>query len=93
MARRKWDAKTKVEIVLQGLKGRGVAELCNEYQISQAQYYQWRDQFLKNASKVFEERGPNHREARLERENGKLKSLVGELTLEVKKTAELLGDV
>ena len=30
MHRRKWDAKTKVMIVLQGLQGKPVAEICNE---------------------------------------------------------------
>ena len=40
MKRRKWDAKTKAAIVVQGLKGKPVAELCTEHQISQAQYYQ-----------------------------------------------------
>lgn len=49
MQRRKWDTKTKVQVVIQGLKGRTVAEICGEYQISQNQYYQWRDQFLSNA--------------------------------------------
>jgi transposase-like protein len=32
--------------VLEGLKGRPIGELCAEHEISQAQYYQWRDQFL-----------------------------------------------
>ena len=41
-------------IVLERLKGRAVAELCNAHQISQAQYYQWRDQFLANAHRAFE---------------------------------------
>jgi len=38
-------------IVLEGLKGKPVAEVCTEHQISQAQYYQWRDQFLAHAPK------------------------------------------
>ncbi|MDQ4123091.1 MAG: transposase, partial [Acidobacteriota bacterium] len=29
---------------MHGIKGRAVAEICNEYQISQGQYYKWRDQ-------------------------------------------------
>lgn len=86
MQRRKWDAKTKSAIVLEGLRGRAVAEICNQYQISQAQFYQWRDQFLANAAKVFEAKEANVREARLERENARLKKLVGELTLELKKS-------
>jgi hypothetical protein len=37
MHRRKWDAKTTAMIVVEGLKGKPVAELCAEHQISQAQ--------------------------------------------------------
>jgi transposase-like protein len=41
MQRRPWDAKTKARIVLQGLQGKPVAELCTEHQISQSLYDQW----------------------------------------------------
>jgi len=85
MQRRKWASKTKAAIVLEGLKGRPVAELCIEYQISQNQYYKWRDQFLDNAPKAFEVNQSTRREARLEAENSKLMNLVGELTYELKK--------
>jgi transposase-like protein len=40
MPRRKWDAQTKANIVLQGIKGRPIADICIEHQISQAQYCQ-----------------------------------------------------
>ena len=40
--------------LLQGLQGKAVADLCNEYQISQSLYYQSRDQFLAQAGQVFE---------------------------------------
>jgi transposase-like protein len=91
MQRRKWDAKTKAMLVLEGLKGKPVAEICTEHQLSQAQYYQWRDQFLAHAAKAFEVHEQSQREARLARENAKLKTLVGELTLELKKSDEVLG--
>jgi transposase-like protein len=91
MYRRKWDAKTKALIVLEGLKGKPVAEICTEHQISQSLYYQWRDQFLAHAAKVFEVQQHTKKEARLEQENARLKQLVGELTLELKKGDELLG--
>jgi transposase-like protein len=91
MHRRKWDAKTKAMIVLEGLKGKPVAELCNEHQLSQAQYYQWRDQFLAHAAKAFEVHEQSQREARLTQENARLKTLVGELTLELKKSDEVFG--
>lgn len=91
MQRRKWDSKTKALIVLQGLKGKPVAELCIEHQISQAQYYQWRDQFMANASKTFDIHQQTQWEARLEQENARLKKMVGELTMELKKSEEVFG--
>ena len=86
MKKRQWDSKTKTLIVLQGLRGKPVNELCAEHQISQAQHYQWRDLFLSEAHAVFELTDKSRREFALERENAKLKHLVGELTLELKKT-------
>ena len=91
MQRRKLDAQTKAMIVLEGLQGKPVAELCNEQQISQAQYDQWRDQFLAHAPKAVEVHEQSQREARLVREHTRLKTLVGELTLELKKSDEVLG--
>ena len=91
MHRRKWDAKTKALIVLEGLKGKPVAEICTEHQISQSLYDQWRDQFLANATKAFEGQQQRQKDARLARENARLKTLVGELTLELKKSDEVLG--
>lgn len=88
MKRRKWDAKTKAIIVLEGLKGKPVVTICQDHQISQAQYYQWRDQFLANAANTFEVAQQTEREARLQHENARLKKLVGELTLELKKSDE-----
>jgi transposase-like protein len=91
MQRRKWDAKTKAMIVVEGLKGKPVADICTEHQISQAPYDQWRDQFLTHAAKAFEVHEQSQREARLARENARLKTLVGELTLELNKRDELPG--
>jgi transposase-like protein len=91
MHRRTWDAKTKARIVLEGLQGKSVAEICNEHQISQSQYYQWRDQFLAHAANAFEAPQHTRPEARLAQENARLKKRVGELTLERNKSEELLG--
>lgn len=86
MKKRHWSSEQKLQIVMQGIKGRAVSEICNEYQISQSQYYKWRDQFLANAGKVFEMPQQSQKEQRLERENERLKKVVGELTLELKKS-------
>jgi transposase-like protein len=89
--RRTWDADTRAMIVLEGLKGKPIAELCNEHQISQAQYHQWRDQFLAHDTQAFEVHEHSRREARLVRDNARLKALAGGLTLELKQSDELLG--
>jgi transposase-like protein len=78
-------------IVLEGLKGKPVAELCHEHQLSHAQYYQGRDQFLAHAAKAFEVHAQSQREARLTQENARLKPLVGELTRELKNSDAVFG--
>ena len=85
MKRREWDGKSKARIVLEGLQGRSIASICNEYQITQSMYYRWRDTFLANANQAFETSATTRREERLISENKKLKQAVGELTLELKK--------
>lgn len=85
MKRRKWDDKLKAQVVIEGLKGRPVGELCNEYQIGQSIYYRWRDQFLANAGKVFQAEKTDQRAERLVDENRRLKGVIGDLTLELKK--------
>jgi len=86
MPRRKWDSQTKATVVMQGLKGRPVADICTEHQISQAQYYQWREQFMKKMPQLF--LNTERREQTLARENRRLKRIIGELTVELKKLNE-----
>ena len=86
MPRRKWDAQTKATVVLQGIKGKPVADICTEHQISQAQYYQWREQFLKKMPELF--LNTERREQSLVRENSRLKKIIVELTVELKKLNE-----
>jgi transposase-like protein len=88
MKNRKWDAKTKALIVMEGIKGKPVSEICAEHELSQSQYYRWRDEFLANIPKVFD--GKDKKDERLIRENKRLKQIIGDLTVELKKTEELL---
>jgi hypothetical protein len=88
MHRRHWDADLQAKIASQGLQGRAVAALCQEDQISPSRYDQWRDPFLTHAARTFEVQPYDRPEARLAREHARLKTLVGELTLERKKLEE-----
>lgn len=91
MRRKKWDSKTKWLIVLEGLKGKAVSEICAEHNLSRSQYYKWRDQFFSDGHKIFDQIKDNHHQLFLEKENNRLKNLIGELTYELKKSDELLG--
>jgi hypothetical protein len=66
-----------------------VAEVCPEPQISQAQDYQWRDQLLTHAATAFEVHEQRRGEASLARENARLNTLVGELTLVLTKSEKV----
>lgn len=88
MKRRNWTANHKTQIVLSGLRGMPVGELCTEHGITQSQYYRWRDQFLANCPKAFEVNKESSVQARLRNENKRLKGVIGELTVELKKSEE-----
>ena len=88
MKTRKWDSKIKAKVVLEGIKGKPIAKICNDYQISQSLYYQWRDQFMNHIDQVFEIPRKSSKESRLETENRQLKALIGDLTIELKKSKE-----
>ena len=86
MKKRKWASQDKFRIVLEGLSGQiEITKLCAKYQVSQAQYYAWRDQFLKFGHQAFETKNISKKEQHLQEEVNKLKHLVGDLTVELKK--------
>lgn len=87
MQRRKWTSQEKLRIVLEGLSGQiEISKLCTKYQIAQTQYYQWRDQLLKFGHQSFETKNITKKEQHLEQENRKLKHIIGDLTVELKKS-------
>ncbi len=93
----KRDPKTKLRIVLEGLEAKiPLAELCNKYQIKQSQYYYWLKELEQHGSKAFEKTKNTKKEYRLTEENKRLKNIIAELSIELKKTelelAELEGE-
>lgn len=86
MQKRSWTSKQKSQIVLEGLSGKiEVSKMCNKYEISQAQYYKWRDQFLQTCHQAFETKDISKKEQKLKDETIKLKKIIGDLTVELKK--------
>ena len=88
MKRRKWDSRTKAKVVLEGLSGLSISEVCNKYQISQNQYYLWRDKFLTESYRAFEVNGKSNREDRLKQRITHLEQTLGAVTFELKKLEE-----
>ena len=87
MKKRQWTNQQKAQIILEGLSGQiEVSKLCNKYQIGQTQYYKWRDQFLKECHSAFDVKKQSQREHLLENQNLKLKRIIGDMTIELKKS-------
>jgi transposase-like protein len=84
--RKQWKSEEKARIILFGLQGRPVSEICIEYGISNSQYYKWKDQFLRNMHLSYEVTNNNRSTQRLKLENSNLKTLVADLSLELKKS-------
>lgn len=48
------DSQTKTIIVMEGLAGRPLQEICQEYNIKEDQYRCWRKVFLQHSPRVFD---------------------------------------
>ena len=86
MQKRKWTSQQKLQITLEGLSGSiEISKLCAKYQIAQTQYYQWRDHLLKFGHQAFETKNITKKEQHLEQQVTKLKRIIGDMTIELKK--------
>ena len=87
MQKRKWTSQQKLQIALEGLSGSiEISKLCAKYQIAQTQYYQWRDHLLKFGHQAFETKNITKKEQHLEQQVTKLKRIIGDMTIELKKS-------
>jgi transposase-like protein len=87
MKYRKWDPKTKMQILLEALDNKiPLAELCNKYQITQSMFYYWLKELQVKGYKVFESVKETKKEQKLIDDNKKLKQIIAELSIELKKT-------
>ncbi len=94
MKYRKWTSQQKLKIVLEGLSGNiEIVKLCSKYQINQTQYYKWRDQLLKFGYQAFDQKTVTKKEQRLQSENQNLRTIIGEMAIDLKKTELELKDL
>ncbi len=84
--RRRWTAGDKMRIVLLGMEPAAeVSEVCRREGLSPTQYYAWKSQLMTGAEAVFGKRqrhAPDPREARLEAQLSRMKSVIAEITAE-----------
>ena len=83
--RKRWTAEEKLRIVLAGMQGDiEVSELCRREGINPTQYYGWKKQLLGSASRVFNGKAeqPSVKEQRLEKDLGRAKDVIAEITAE-----------
>ena len=95
MKRRHFSPEEKMAIILTGLKGeQSIAEICREHQISQSQYYKWRDRFLEAGKNALAYGVPSKKEAMLMAEIKRLQRIIGKQTVQIdvlKKPRSYLG--
>lgn len=92
--KKKWTADEKLSIILDGIKGRGVREICKEYGISTAQYYKWRDEAISGMKENLQDKRKSQwRDNSWEVERNRLLKMIGEQQLIIdiqKKISETL---
>ena len=77
--RKTWKTEEKLAVVLSGLKGSGVRDICREYGISDGQYYKWREEALSGMKKAFaDKRQKGNGENSWEGERNRLLKIIGE---------------
>ena len=92
-ANRVYTLEEKLKIVLEGMSGTiSVADLCRKYDLKPARFYYWKDQLLKSAPEIFENRGRKVDEDRIMAEKddeiARLKATIADVVsenLEIKK--------
>jgi transposase len=90
---RKFTAQQKLEIVLAGLRGdRTVREVCREHQISETQYYGWRDQLMAAGAERFAGKEERQGEHELRKKVAELERALGRKTYELEVAGKLLRD-
>ena len=94
---RQFTADQKLEIVLAGLKeDRSVRDVCRAYEISETQYYSWRDKLLEGGKAALHHAAQSTPEAaevkELRKKVGQLERALGRKTYELEVAGELSRD-
>lgn len=78
----RWAPEDKIRIVLESLNTSiSMSELCRKYNLTPNTFYQWRERFIAAGKAGLSGQLNDGVNKNLERENERLKKLIGELTI------------
>lgn len=93
---KRWSPEEKMAVVLEGLKGTPIKEVCAKYGVAETQYYKWRDQAIEAVKAGFADRRRKENRNSHEAENERLLKIIGQqaaaLDLQKKLSKMWLGD-
>jgi len=94
--RKRWSSDEKQAMVLEGLKGTKVKDICTKYGIAETQYYRWRDEAMESMKAGFSDRRRKENRDHQQVEKDRLLKIIGEqaaaLDLQKKLSKMWLGD-
>ena len=80
-SRKEWKPEEKLAVVLDGLRGRPVREICREYGINDNQYYKWRESALNALKTAFSDKRRKGNRNGVEADRNRLLKIIGEQQL------------
>ena len=94
--RRRWTGKDKLKILREAREsGASISEVCRRYGISTGMYYKWLEQADAGAMETLngkKNEKPGRREAKLQQELDRMKSVIAEITAENIDLKKSLGE-
>ena len=87
MSRNKYSPEFKAKVVIEVIQGdRELGEIASQYNLNPNMLRNWKNDFIKNANRVFNEtqseKELSRKEAELEQEREKMLKTIGQLTME-----------
>ena len=93
---RRFSAEEKLAMIMEGLKGSTIRDVCSKYGVSETQYYRWRDQALESIKTGFADKRRKNSRNTQHAEKERLLKIIGEqaaaLDLQKKLSEMWLGD-
>jgi transposase-like protein len=91
-----WKQEEKMAIVLEGLQGKAVKDVCAKYGVAETQYYRWRDQAFEGMKEALADKRRRENRNTHEAERDRLLKVIGEqaaaLDLQKKLSEVWLGE-